>query len=140
MISPIQSPALRNHWHGSRRVLAGPIFLLILFLGSPAWAGPYLRTSTELSIARSTKECGGQAAKTMSDLRKEGRLQVPGNNPRLGYTRDTTAYVECIYVGKNERKRDQWIFYISIASTNEKESIAILNLLRDRLGRWVRID
>jgi hypothetical protein len=35
-------------------------------------------------------------------------------------------------VGKNERKRDQWIFYVSIASTNQEESIQILNLLLDR--------
>lgn len=50
----------------------------------------------ELSVARSTKECGQQAAKTLSDLRRDRRLRVPEDNPRLGYTRDTTAYVDCI--------------------------------------------
>lgn len=140
MSSPIQIPIRRDTPRRSSAVLAPLALALFLGFGSTAWAGPYLRVSTELSVARSTKECGQQAAKTLSDLRREGRLRVAEDNPRLGYTRDTTAYVQCIYVGKNERKRDQWIFYLSVASTNQKESVQILNLLRDRLGRWVRID
>jgi hypothetical protein len=121
-------------------MLAPLTLAMLLGFASMAWAGPYLRTSAELSVARSTKECNQHAAKTLSDLRREGRLRVSEDNPRLGSTRDTTASVNCVFVGKNESKRDQWIFYISIASTNKEESIQILKLLRDRLGRWERID
>lgn len=140
MSPPIQIPTRRGFPRRSSAMLAPLTLAMLLGFASTAWAGPYLRRSIELSVARSTKECGQHAAKTLSDLHREGRLRVPEDNPRLGYTRDTTAYVECIFVGKNESKRDQWIFYISIASTNEEESIQILKLLRDRLGRWVRID
>jgi hypothetical protein len=79
-----------------RTLAARTPLALFLGFGSTAWAGPYLRVSTELSVARSTKECGQQAAKALSDLRRDRRLRVPEDNPRLGYTRDTTAYVDCI--------------------------------------------
>ena len=114
--------------------------VLALAVTSTAWAGPYLRVSTELSPARSTAECRAQAAKALGNLQKRKQLLVDQKNPRLGGTRDSTAYVECIFVGKNEQRRDQWIFHISIASTNGQESAQLLKLLREELGSFVRID
>ena len=118
------------------------VFMLgFTFTGaSSTWAGPYLLTSVEMSIARSTKECGGHATKALRSLQKKRMLQVDNKNKLLGWTKDSTMGVQCIFVGKNEHRRDQWIFQISIASTNLKESKKLLKMLRKELRRTVRID
>lgn len=67
-------------------------------------------------------------------------LKLADNDPRLGYTEASTVYVQCIFVGPNENRRDQWIFYISIASTSSRESAQLLRALRQELGEIVRID
>ena len=121
------------------------MFIVVIIVGTlmsstTTWAGPYLRTSNEMSIARSTKECGSHAAKALVNLQKNRHLRVDRNNKLLGGTKDSTLYVECIFVGKNEQRRNQWIFHISIASTNWDKSGKLLKLLRSELGKFVRID
>lgn len=111
-----------------------------LSLAGPTWAGPYLFRSIEKSVARSTNECRGQVVKVLRNLQSKGKLKVDKNNKYLGATTDSTAHVDCIFVGKNERRRDSWVFYIAIASTNRQESQNLLKLLRLELGKFVRID
>jgi hypothetical protein len=127
----------------NRRMVYLTAFITLLTLGvaSASEAGPYLFTSIEMSNARSTPECGGQIKKILRNLAQhDKRLTVSPNNDTLGVTRDSTVGLECIFVGKNERRQDQWIVYISIASTNREESDNLLKALRKQIRDYTRID
>ncbi len=84
----------------------------------------------------------------MSKLRRQGRVQcreiepheVDQKNNRLGWTSATTIYVDCIFVGKNAQKRNQWIYYISAASTNLKDSEQLRKRLQSTLRKIAPID
>jgi hypothetical protein len=130
--------AQRNLTSGTITALA---LGLTLIACSPAWAGPYLLRSAESSIAGSTRECGQLSAKALSRLAENGALKVDSEkNKYLGWTKDSTVYVDCIFVGKNEARRDQWIYYVSIASSDERESKSLHEQMRREIGRTVRID
>lgn len=122
------------------------VMLVVLSFGvtfgvaRPTWGGPYLLRSIEMSPATSQKECGGQVVRVLRNLQKEGRLSVDKNNASLAVTNDSTVHVDCIFVGRNEQGRNQWIVYIAIASTNGPESENLLKLLRSKFRDIVRID
>jgi hypothetical protein len=127
----------------NRRMVYLTAFITLLTLGaaSASEAGPYLRTSSEMSNARSTPECEGQIRKILRNLaRHDNRLTVLPNNDTLGVTKDSTVGLECISVGPNERRQDQWIIYISIASTNREESDNLLTALRKQIRDYTRFD
>jgi hypothetical protein len=105
-----------------------------------AWSGPYLFRTIEMSNATSQKECEGLIVRVLGGMQKERRLTVDANNRRLGVTRASTLHVDCIFVGPNERKQNQWIYYVAIASTNRQESQDLLKLIRRRFSEIVRID
>lgn len=48
--------------------------------------------------------------------------------------------MDCIFVGKNEKGHDQWIYYISAASTNLMESAELRKLVGTTLGKIKPID
>lgn len=106
----------------------------------PAWSGPYLFRTIEMSNASSQKECEGWVVRVLDRMQKERRLRVDAGNSRLGFTRDSTLHVDCIFVGRNEQKRNQWIYYVAIASTSKQESLDLLALIRKRFAEIVRID
>jgi hypothetical protein len=123
------------------RVIVALACASVLAAVAPAWAGPYLRTSIEISkAATSQKDCGGQIRKVLLTLQKERHLTVSRDNDSLATTNDSTVGVECIFVGPNEQKRNQWIFYIAIASTNGQESANLMRLLRKKFSEIERID
>lgn len=105
-----------------------------------AWAGPYLNTSVEMSIARSPAECGQLAVKALTSLQKQHYLEVSPKDRRVGFTKDSTVSVHCMLVGQNEQRQNQWIYSVAIASTDETEAQKLLDLLRRELKRTVRID
>jgi hypothetical protein len=106
-------------------------------LGTSAWAGPYLHRVIEFSKARSQAECESFATKAMQSVAQSSSMQV---KMRLGWTKDTTIYVDCIYVGKNEQKRDQWIYYISASSTNLNDSEQLRKRVQSTLRTIAPID
>ena len=128
----------RSNW----RMLSLTVLVAVAVVGVArvSDAGPYLFTSTELSKATSQKECGGHVVKVLRSLEQEKRLTVAKDNDRLATTRDSTVHVDCIFVGPNEQRRNQWIFYIAIASTNRDEAQGLLKMLRTKFNQIVRID
>lgn len=122
------------------RVIVALACASILAAVAPAWAGPYLRTSIELSKATSQKDCGGQIHRVLQTLQKERHLTVSRDNDSLATTNASTVGVDCIFVGPNEQKRNQWIFYIAIASTDGPESANLMRLLKKKFSEIVRID
>lgn len=131
-----------DHSHSFLR-LQGTFVVFVLgltMLSSLAWAGPYLHVMIEYSKARSQAECQSFAAKAVYSVAKSGHMKVDQNNNRLGWTRNTTVYVDCIFVGKNEQNRNQWIYYISASSTNLKVSERLRSLLQTALRNIVPID
>jgi hypothetical protein len=105
-----------------------------------AWAGPYLFRAIEMAPASSQKECEGHVVRILGNAQKEGRLSVDKENPRLAWTPASTVHVDCIFVGQNEQRRDQWIFYIAVASTDRQDSDSLMDMLRTRFSKLVRID
>ncbi len=123
------------------RKLALTTFILgLTMLGTSAWAGPYLHVTTEYSKARSQGECQSFAAKAVYSVAKSSPMKVDQKNNRLGWTSATTIYVDCIFVGKNAQKRNQWIYYISAASTNLKDSEQLRKRLQSTLRKIAPID
>jgi hypothetical protein len=117
------------------------MLLLTLGVARASDAGPFLRTSVEMSNARSTKECGGQIRKILSNLaQRDDRLTVSRNNDTIAATKESTVGLECIFVGPNERRQDQWIIYIAIASTNKEEVDNLLGALRKQIRDYTRFD
>lgn len=118
--------------------------LLILTLGlafaGSAWAGPYLHRAVDYSNANSQAECVSLAGSAMARLASGGDLKVEPKNPRLGWTKDTTLFVDCLFVGRTEQRPNQWIYYVSTASTNLEESNRLRALVLDRLSKITRID
>jgi hypothetical protein len=107
----------------------------LTMLGMSAWAGPYLRIANEDSKARKPGECQSLAAKAMHSIAQSSPMRVDQKNSRFGSTESTSIYVECIFVGRDEQKRDRWIYYVSVSSTNLKEADQLLNIVRSKLRK-----
>lgn len=123
-----------------KALLVATILGIGLLYGTPVWAGPYLHVRIEISKARSQAECENFAAKALHSLAQKGHLHVDAKNKRLGFTKDTTLFVDCIFAGKNEKGHNQWIYYISAASTNLDESEKLRKLVATTLGKIKPID
>ena len=67
-------------------------------------------------------------------------LQVDKKDKFLGVTKNSTVGVDCVFVGQNEQRRDQWIFYVAIASTNWAESGRLMDSLWHEFDKAVHID
>ena len=125
---------LRGRWFLWIAIAVAVLFAL------PANAAPYLHTGTEYSKARSQKECENFAAKAAHTLAQRGHMKVDQRNRRLGWTSDTTIYVDCIFVGLNAQKRNQWIYYISSASTKLNDANKLRSALINSLRKIAPID
>ena len=126
------------------------VAMVVLGLGilvatpSSTWAGPYLQVRSLPSNAGSTKHCQRQAAKALSGLKTQIKILRVNQKRRLGSTKNSTMYVDCIMVGQNqrramsdaERQRQRWVFYVSLASTSNSEAKALLKRLTAQLAKY----
>lgn len=116
------------------------VLCLVIFGTVPnAWAGPFLFRAIERSIAHDKPECNQLVVRSLRNLQDQGLFTVGDDNDHLAFTTDSTLNVECIFNG-NSKQGERWIFYIAIASTNEKEAQDLLARTRQKLTAWTHID
>lgn len=105
-----------------------------LCIARPSWAGPHLTMIAEFSSAQSQRECGSQVGHVLRRMEREKRLDGVRDDG-LAWTRESTIYIECIFVGQTEARRNQWIFQVAIASTDEAEFKRLLSQIRTELKK-----
>lgn len=120
---------LRGHRTACRMLLVVLGVAVILSVANPTLGGPYLLNWIEMSPAAGSQGgCNGQVVSVLRNLQKEERrLSVQGRHGRRAMTENSTMVVDCIFVGRN-----QWIFYISIASTDSPELKHLEKLLQEK--------
>ena len=122
------------------------IFFLVLGLAvtlgaaRPSWGGPYLRVSDMNSSASSYKQCGNQVLTVFRKLKREGRVSLDRRYPRYASTKKSTIRIDCVFVGRSEQRRNQWIFYIAIASNDRQESAKLFKLVQRKIRGIQSID
>jgi hypothetical protein len=115
--------------------------LLALGVAHTSNAAPLLYRSVEMSNARNLQECGGQARKILRALaERDNKLSVHPNNDTFASTSQSTVSLECLFVGDNGHRRDQYIIYIAIASTHKEEAHNLLETLRRHIRDYTRTD